>query len=380
MKYSKIVVILTVFLGFTFMGYQCGSTELTSAKLYIQQKSYDKALDLLEKEVQKNPKSDEGYYLLGVVYGEKEQYEKMADAYGKSLSISNNFKENIDQSKQYYWATLFNRGVKSYQEGVNSQSEDSSQVHFAKAANNFENAINIIPDSADTYKNLAFVYMNQGNYSKAVEPLKTLVEKEKSVEAYQYLGEILYEQGNKLKENDEAAAMNVYDEAITVLEEGRKIYPNEPNLLLALSNSYIAANKLDVAKDVFKAGVEAEPDNKYYRYNYGVLLLGAEEYAEAEKQFLKAIEVDPDYENALYNLGVTYVKWGTHLNELADAKGETSDEYKEKYMMALPHLEKAVQMKSDDAALWELIGKVYTVVGMQEDALNAFNKADELRN
>jgi tetratricopeptide (TPR) repeat protein len=135
-----------------------------------------------------------------------------------------------------------------------------------------------------------------------------------------------------------------------------------------------------VAKDVFKAGVEAEPDNKYYRYNYGVLLLGAEEYAEAEKQFLKAIEVDPDYENALYNLGVTYVKWGTHLNELADAKGETSDEYKEKYMMALPHLEKAVQMKSDDAALWELIGKVYTVVGMQEDALNAFNKADELRN
>jgi tetratricopeptide (TPR) repeat protein len=379
MRYTKIIVVIMVFLGFTFMGYQCGSTELTSAKLYIQQKNFDKAMDLLVQEVQKNPKSDEGHYLLGVVYGEKNEYNKMNDSYNKSLAVSNNFKDNIEQSKQYYWTTLFNRGVKSYQEGVNSQNEDSSRVHFSKAANYFETAINIIPDSTDAYKNLAFVYINTREYDKAAEPLKKLKDKEKSVESYQFLGEILYEQGNKLKENDSTAAMNSYNEAIKVLEEGRKIYPNEPKILLALSNSYIAANKLDVAKDVFKAGVEAEPGNKYYRYNYGVLLLGAEEYAEAEKQFVKAIEIDPDYENALYNLGVTYVKWGTHLNELADQKGETSEEYKVKYQMALPHLEKVTQMKSDDAVLWELLGKVYTVLGMQDDAINAFNKADELR-
>lgn len=379
MRYTKIIVVIMVFLGFTFMGYQCGSTELTSAKLYIQQKNFDKAMDLLVQEVQKNPKSDEGHYLLGVVYGEKNEYNKMNDSYNKSLAVSNNFKDNIEQSKQYYWTTLFNRGVKSYQEGVNSQNEDSSRVHFSKAANYFETAINIIPDSTDAYKNLAFVYINTREYDKAAEPLKKLKDKEKSVESYQFLGEILYEQGNQLKENDSTAAMNYYNEAIKVLEEGRKIYPNEPKILLALSNSYIAANKLDVAKDVFKAGVEAEPGNKYYRYNYGVLLLGAEEYAEAEKQFVKAIEIDPDYENALYNLGVTYVKWGTHLNELADQKGETSEEYKVKYQMALPHLEKVTQMKSDDAVLWELLGKVYTVLGMQDDAINAFNKADELR-
>jgi len=379
MRYTKIIVVIMVFLGFTFMGYQCGSTELTSAKLYIQQKNFDKAMDLLVQEVQKNPKSDEGHYLLGVVYGEKNEYNKMNDSYNKSLAVSNNFKDNIEQSKQYYWTTLFNRGVKSYQEGVNSQNEDSSRVHFSKAANYFETAINIIPDSTDAYKNLAFVYINTREYDKAAEPLKKLKDKEKSVESYQFLGEILYEQGNQLKENDSTAAMNYYNEAINVLEEGRKIYPNEPKILLALSNSYIAANKLDVAKDVFKAGVEAEPGNKYYRYNYGVLLLGAEEYAEAEKQFVKAIEIDPNYENALYNLGVTYVKWGTHLNELADQKGETSEEYKVKYQMALPHLEKVTQMKSDDAVLWELLGKVYTVLGMQDDAINAFNKADELR-
>ena len=87
MRSSKVLTLIFVFLGFTFMGYQCSSTELTSAKLYIQQKNYDKALEALLKDVQKNPDSDEGYYLLGYVYGEKDQYSEMMDAFNKSLSL-----------------------------------------------------------------------------------------------------------------------------------------------------------------------------------------------------------------------------------------------------------------------------------------------------
>lgn len=379
MQPSKILSGIIVFLGFTFMGYQCGSTELTSAKLYIQQENYDKAIESLEKEVQKNPQSDEGHYLLGYVYGEKGQYEQMMDEFNKSLSISKNFEENILASRKYHWVNIFNSGVKAYKKGVDSQNEDSSRVFLNRAADSFETAIAIEPDSMDTYKNLAFVYMNAGDYDKAIDPLKVMVEKEQDIDGYRYLGEILYEKAAKLESTDSTAAMKVYDEAIDVLEEGRKNYPNNQDILLALSNSYIGAKKLDVAKDVFKAGVEAEPNNQYYRYNYGVLLLGAKQYEEAEKQFLKAIEIDPDYENAIYNLGVTYIHWGTQLNKMAEEKGETSSEYKEKYQMALPYMEKIVEMKPKDANVWELLGRVYTVLDMKEDATNAFNKADQLR-
>jgi len=73
------------------------------------------------------------------------------------------------------------------------------------------------------------------------------------------------------------------------------------------------------------------------------------------------------------------VRWGTFLNKAAEDKGETSSEYKEKYQMALPYMEKVVQMKPNDASVWELIGRVYTVLGMQDDATNAFKKADSLR-
>ena len=47
--------------------------------------------------------------------------------------------------------------------------------------------------------------------------------------------------------------------------------------------------------------------------------------------------------------------------------------------MALPYLEKAVEMPDANAQTWELLGKVYSVLGMNEDATKAFNKADEMR-
>jgi tetratricopeptide (TPR) repeat protein len=179
--------------------------------------------------------------------------------------------------------------------------------------------------------------------------------------------------------NDSTEAIALYDKAINVLEEGKKLYPENAEMLVALSNSYIGANKIDVAMDAFKEGIEKEPDNKFYRYNYGVLLLGAEQFGEAETQFLKAIELDNEYENAIYNIAVTYVKWGTVINKKAEDQGIISEDYKEKYELALPYLEKVVEMDTENAQMWELLGKVYSVLGMQEDATNAFKKADELR-
>ena len=99
----------------------------------------------------------------------------------------------------------------------------------------------------------------------------------------------------------------------------------------------------------------------------------------AEQQFLKALELKPDYENAIYNLSVTYVKWGTEMNKKSEETGEYSDAYKKKYEAALPYLEKVTTTNKGDAEIWELLGKVYSVLGMQDKAVDAFNHADQLR-
>lgn len=389
MQKSKLyTIVLLVLAGLAFVGFECSSTEITSAKLYIQQKNYDKALDVLQKEVQKNPKSAEGFYYLGYVYGEKDDYGKMIDAFDKSLSISNEFKSQIDDQKKYFWANLFNKGVSFYQKGVNTTDKDSSKIQFDKAINMFEYATKLEPDSVDTYKNLAFVYMGAGENDKAIEPLQKMIKYDKSLDGYKYLGEIYYNNGILQKQQytsthdsqDSLKAVENFNNAIKILEEGREQYPDNPELLLTLSNSYINAGKADVALSSFKTLVEKDPDNKYYRYNYGVLLLGKNDFENAAAQFEKAIAVDPEYQNAIYNLAVTYVKWGTAINKMAEDKGEMENtEYKQKYQQALPYLEKSVELQPEDAPTWELLGKVYTVLGMTDDAQNAFNKADELR-
>ncbi len=383
--YSIVILLLA---GLVFVGFQCSSTELTSAKLYIQQKNYDKALDVLQKEVAKNPQSAEGFYYLGYVYGEKDDYGNMIDAFNKSLAISNEYKSQIADQKKYFWANLFNKGVSLYQKGVNTTNEDSSKVFFDKSINMFEYATQLEPDSVDTYKNLAFVYMGAGENDKAIEPLQKMIKLDKSLDGYKYLGEIYYNDGILQKQQysatnnaqDSVKAIENFNNAIKVLEEGRQQYPDNPELLLTLSNSYINAGKADVALSSFKSLVAKDPDNKYYHYNYGVLLLGKNDYEDAAAQFEKAIALDSEYQNAIYNLAVTYVKWGTSINKMAEDNGEMENtEYKQKYQQALPYLEKSVELQPDDAATWELLGKVYTVLDMKDDAQNAFDKADSLR-
>jgi len=387
MKNSKLIVVGILLLGIVFAGFQCSSTELTSAKLYIQQKNWDKALEVLEEEVQKNPKSDEGYYLMGTVYSELDKTDDMIKAFDQSLAISNKFADKIHEFKAYQWANNYNRGVSLFQRGNKTTDKDSSKMFIDMAIDAYKMAIKLEPDTAETYRNLAFAYLTIGKTDESVEPLQKLIDLKQAEEGYQYLGEVYYTLGaNKMvdfkndgNKEDSIKAVEYYNKGISILEEGLQKFPENTEMLNYKTNAYIGANRIDEALNSAKAQVEKQPDNAVYHYNYGVLLLNVENYEQAEQQLFKAVEIDPNYENAIYNLGVTYVKWGTAMNKEAEAKGQISEEYKQKYQKALPYLEKVVEKDPKNAQIWELLGKVYSVLGMTDDANNAFNKADELR-
>ncbi|MCH7772975.1 MAG: tetratricopeptide repeat protein [Bacteroidetes bacterium] len=387
MQKSKILLAVALFAGMILSGFQCSSTELTSARLYIQQKNFDKAIDVLVKDVEKNPKSDEGWYLLGYAYGEVGNIESMIEAYDKSLAISSKFEETIIDSKNFHWANSFNSGVNLFSRGNNTADEDSAKIFYDKSIDAFETAAIIQPDSADTYKNMAFVYMSSGRNELAIEPLQELVDLKKELDGYRYLGEIYYTIGTSKSAEysmsgnaiDSIEAAEYFDKAIVVLEEGITIYPTDGELTRILNSSYIETGRIAEALESSKVLVEAEPDNEIYRYNYGVILLQTNDFPAAEEQFLKALEINSDYENAAYNLGLTYVKWGTQLKDQEEETEVYTDEDLAKYRQALPYLELIVETDAENAEIWELLGKVYGILSMQEEAMDAFNKADQLR-
>lgn len=387
MQKQKLFITGMILVGLMLTGFACSSSSLTGARLYIQQKKYDKAHEVLEKEVNTNPASDEGWYLLGYVLGEQGKLDSMVIAFDKSLAISKTYEKDAKDYEKFQWANEFNKGVSYFQKGNNQTNADSIKILYAESINAFKNAIVIEPDSVATYKNLAFVYMNAGEFENAIDPLQKIIDMEKARDGYRFLGQIYYNKAHKLKDQfntsqdvqDSVSYMEYFNKAIKVLEEGRKNYPNDSDILVTLSNSYIGAHKIEVAMDAFKAGVEQDPQNKYYHYNYGVLLLGAKDFQAAVDQFQKAVEIDPNYLNAEYNLGVAYLKWGDDMNQKADSLGSKSDEYKKKIEMSVPYLEKAVQIDGSQADMWETLGKAYTITGKQTEAKNAFDKADQLR-
>jgi len=384
-KALSFLIIIGMALSFT--AFQCTSTEMTSAKLYIQQKNNAKAIESLEKEISKNPKSDEGYYLLGYVYGEEGDLESMLENFAKSESISNKYAKEIDDYKKYQWQDNFNKGVGLFNRGTKVANEDSSKMFFNKSIEKFENSIMCEPDSVGAYQNLVYSLINLGRESDLEVPLKKIIDLDSTASAYVDLSKVYNNQAvvlmNSYKETKNVAdsidAMKVYDKEITLLEEAYKLYPENAAILAQLSNALVEANKMDIAMETFKKGIEKDPMNEKYRYNYGVLLLGANEYEAAAEQFEKAIEIKNDYTSAYYNLGVTNLKWGADLQEKAIVADNGDESYKEKFQAALAPLEKYLESNPKDSGIWNYLGKVYANLGDTEKSKEAFDKADQYK-
>lgn len=366
MKKNLVIPIAAFLLLIILSAFQCSSTELTSAKLYIQQKQFDKALEILDKEIQKNPKSHEGHYLKGYVYNEQGNYKEMLEAFDKSLAISPEFKEDIEKIKTIAWSNAYNKGVGFY-----------NKPDYEQAAKAFNDAILLRPDSVSTYRTLAITYIQSKQIDKAVSTLEEQLKHEKNNETVALLGELILSQGNEMaQKGDTLKAAEQFNKAIGILSEGTKLYPADSNILIMLAQAYIFSGKTEVAMETFKALAEKNPDNEVNQYNYGVLLLEAEKYEEAINSFKKAIELKPDYENALYNIAVCYVRLGAQISKTStDASSGT--EYKEKYKTALPYLEKVLQMNPKDIRAWDTIAKVYAALGMLKESEEAYKKVDE---
>lgn len=382
-KALSILIILSMALGLT--AFQCASTELTSAKLYIQQKNLDKAKDALQKEITKNPKSDEGLYLMGYINGEQGDYKAMVENFDKSLAISKKFEKNITDSKKYHWQDNFNKGVGLFNRGTKVQDEDSSVTFYNKSIEKFQNCTVVEPDTVSSYQNMFYAMINAKKTNEELEvPLLKIIELKKSPDAYVDLSKVYNNEALLLMNSfqdtknvaDSVKAMEIYNKEIELLEGAQKYYPEDSKILAQLSNAYVDADKMDVAMATFQKGIESDPTNEVYRYNYGVLLLGANDFEASAEQFQKAIDIKEDYTSAYYNLGVTYLKWGAALQEKAIEEDSDDMTYKEKFRMAVAPLQRYLEDSPEDGKIWNFLGKVYANLGETDKSQEAFDKAD----
>lgn len=391
-RISPILVALLATAYLSLTGFQCGSAESTSAKLYMSQKQYDKAEQALEKEVAKNPNDEEAWFMLGQVRIELKKYLEANQAYDKALAISDVHKKEIANNKQYYWGQFLNAGVEAYNNGR------TESANYDTAIVKFQAAIQFEPDSSTTYHYLALAQLGKGEDEKAIASLQqALQHKPGYADALKILGGIYLSRANeKLVAKDQAGAKADLEKAAELYESARKSHPERVEYISQLIDIYQRLDQEDKSLALTRDALGRDPNNRAFIYVYGEFLLKQNKFEQSIEQLRKVADKKPDsvdviYTNANYNLGVAYQNWGVSLKEQAEKKAEEDQKsgkkdknvqgdqsYKEKFNSARVYFEKTSELRPEDPVVWQQLGKLYAVLNMSEKAKAAFKKFDEL--
>lgn len=380
----------------TMTGFQCGSPEMTSAKLYIQRLDWASAETSLMQEVAKNPNNAEAWYWLGRARFEMKNYTGIHDPFERSLKISNQFEKDIRGLQFNGWVLLYNGGVEAMKLAHATQG-DSAHIFNTRAIENFQNALILNKDSSSTYLNLGLAYMALDDFSNGSKNLEIAMRKDQDPVLATSLAGRYLERGRLTQsgalnatgaEKDALtkSAKEDFEKAISLLGSARKWAPDDATATSLLLDCYIAAGRTDEAMTVFGEAAKKNPSNKLLAYNYGVLLIKAGRHDEALAQFRNALAIDPKFEDALYNIGIGYLQVGARMRTEAEAKARDSGKnqpidkaYEQKFEESRKFLEQLSALKPDDVEVWEALGQVYANLNMQKQASAAYDKADALK-
>jgi hypothetical protein len=182
--------------------------------------------------------------------------------------------------------------------------------------------------------------------------------------------------------------------ALDYLKKGRGLYPGDVALLTQETNLFLAMGRQQDALNNLKVSVEKDPSNALYYFIIGNIYDNLanpkdkasgqelpkpanfdELFKNAEINYLKAIALKPKNQehlyNSYYNLGAMYNNYGGYVANSKSAKGmkdaELQKENEKKatdfYNKAIPNLEQAFAIKSDDRQTMIALRKLYLLTG-----------------
>ena len=412
------------------------SMEMTSAKLYIQQNEWDKAIHWLQEALKKKPDNAEAHYLLGQGYGLKGRYADMVAEFAatEANDTKKKYEKDIAQQRQRFFAESFNGGVKAFNE-----------QNYDLAAYKFADVILIDPKQASAYQNLAIAYrqiernlqqedfvcegcsanehqwdaaavrcrdQSTGEsvtfcccgkeevvgqlYGATVNTYESLIKIEPdSAGNYLALSDYYKSRYEFYRSNDDSAqARAELEKGAAVLARAKERQLNDSRILSDLAISLDFMGRSDEAFAIYEQAIAADPQNKDLRFNLGRLFLMRQDYQNAIAHFEKVLETHPDDFETNFNIGISYLKIGEgiekdiqQIEEEATSKKQKPEaakiesmraEAKKNFEAAVPYLEKAVELQPQESAVWFNLGVGYTRVGANEKAKDAFAKADAM--
>lgn len=231
------------------------------------------------------------------------------------------------------------------------------------------------------------------NNDKVIEYNRKMVDV-KIASSYNY--EAIYTA--QLAKGDSAGAMES-------LKKGRAAFPDDIGLLSQETNLYLALGKQQDALANLKLSIDKDPKNPLYYFIAGQIYENMANpkdkttgkdlekpkdfddlFKNAETNYQKAIDLNPANKeylyNSLYNLGAMYNNYGGYIashkaekiTDLARYQKENEAKAQVYYKKAIPYLERALAIKSDDRSTMSALRKLYMLTGDNAKATEMNNK------
>jgi len=436
MKILKPLLLIFLLAGFMW---GCETTDplVDDVQVQLLTGNFDEALQIVDDAIAEDENNYIAHYYKGYVLStqaesfedpkeRKEYYERARESYDRAKEIMNDLEEQPNEYQELedtvtsFWADEFNAGVDILNDdSLNAATEDPNYTAVA----HFENAAAVQPDSALTFQVMSSAYFNEEDIENAVstyEKAMSMLEKPEP-DDYEYMVGIL------LVNED-------YDEAIEYAEEARSTYPDEEIFIQLLADAYLQAGNRDEAIELIEGLIAEDPENPQYRRVLGTQIYQlvnelndevSEHYDEifemrqeareasgneqeeleekieeldelidrkqtdsdemveiAVREMKKVIELEPEDESAYSILGIIYqnraASYFERRNNTDD--NEASQEFdqmaREDLEESLVYYEKAAELDPDNPENWESLFQVYTILGMEEEAEEAMEKAD----
>jgi protein O-mannosyl-transferase len=262
-------------------------------------------------------------------------------------------------------STVFADPVSFFTSAINANSKNamaynsrgciySDEGATDKGIKDFESAISIWPYYSNPIYNMAEIYYNLGDNSRA-EELYT--------EALKY--DTLYSNINVLWDNAyislsaEKIVLKKFDEALVILNKAKSIYPLSYKIFNNIGYIYSSVGKYDSALYSFNKAIELEPNTPSYYNNRAKAKYHLKDFKGSLFDFKKALELDPSLSDAYLNRGITKI-------DMNDYGGAISD-----FNIAL-----SLEAHSGEAYYYR--GTAYSKINKQEEATKDWGEARRL--
>lgn len=214
---------------------------------------------------------------------------------------------------------------------------------FAKASLAFQKAKAYAPGFKPINTYLAYANKKQGNFQEAAKNYNILINTDSTKVEYLATASDIYK------------SLGDTTKALEVLKKGRKLLPNDKQLLQDQANIYNNRRDYKSLEPLLVSLIDANPNNPEVIFVAANCYDHLNQYDKAESLYLRAIELNGAAYEPVFNLGLLYFKKSSLKSDNGD-KNITS---------AILWLEKANEMAPRDKNCLALLQMAYKKTGNQ---------------